>query len=1602
MSTDANKETLHEILTSFRELKQSNREMGDHFEKLMVAYFRAEPLYADRFSDVWLWSEWPNRFGEGQDVGIDIVAREALTGEYCAIQCKFYLPSHSIQKSDIDSFFTASGKRFPTPGGDSCFSSRIVVSTSDKWSKHAENALSDQSIPCTRIRIEDLEESAIDWNSYQAGLTRIEREPPRDLREHQEEALEGTRKGFLEMDRGKLIMACGTGKTFTALKIMEDQTSTGSLVLFLVPSLSLLSQTLREWSDHASEPFHAFAVCSDSKIGKDQEDISTHDLAYPATTDARKLVAQVALAQQGRRTIIFSTYQSIQVVSEAQKAGMGEFDLIICDEAHRTTGLTLAEDEASNFTKVHENVVIAGRKRLYMTATPRIFNEASKTKAEDKDAVLYSMDDPDKYGEVFYRIGFDEAVRRGILTDYKVLIVAMDEELMAQVANETNDAFQLDGKLAIDTKMAVRIIGAWKGLSKKGLKVVGEDGQPSDLTEDTSPMKRAVAFSRTIKASQLITDIFDKVVHQFTSDDTRLINCELDHVDGGMNALVRSNKLNWLKESMEEDECRILSNARCLSEGVDVPSLDSVVFFDTRESMVDIVQSVGRVMRRAEGKQYGYIILPVGIPSSQVKDYNNYIDKDGQFKSIWKVLKALRAHDESLVDEAEFRKKVMVAVADRNDDDREGDNELPETPSQFQLLPVGDISKAVYAAIPAKLGDREYWSNWAKDIANVAERLIERLRQLVTTNAEVGNEFQIFVKGLQDTLNPDVSDDDAIEMLAQHILTLPVFKALFAGEHFPDNNAVAKSLQVMVAKLDAAAVDSEIEGLEKFYENVRERVRYAKSDKSKQDIIRNLYDTFFNAAFPRLSDKLGIVYTPVEVVDFILNSTQQVLKKHFNTEFGAQGVHVLDPFSGTGTFLVRLLQSGLIDSKDIERKFDHELHANELVLLAYYIATVNMETALHAATGLYKPYNGMVLIDTFQMTEGDDIVDKVVLPENNERAERQLAQPIQVIVGNPPYSAGQTSTNDNNQNNKYPSLDRKIESTYVAQSTATNKNSLYDSYIRGIRWASDRIEDKGIVAFVTNGSFLDSNVADGLRKTLTAEYSHLYVLNMRGNARTSGEERRKEGGGVFNEGSRTPVAITLMVKDPEHQGECQLLYHDIGDYLTRKQKLDALVEFSSINSVPWKQLTPNEEGDWINQRDPAFEGFTALSGSQGLFDFYCNGVQSNRDPWVCNYSSKAISKNTQSMIETYNQHVEKFADSLRNCANTSEAEKLARSLSDKDEKNIKWTETLYKQFARLDLIEYNQEAIGISQYRPYAKHFYYYSRPLIHRYKEKLLPNSKSKNIIISISGLGGAKDFSSLVTSSIPDVQLISNNQCFPLYWYEKAGECSQNQSAELFKNTEQPDKDGYVRREAITDWALHEFRKKYHDDSITKLDIFWYVYGIFHSSEYKGRFESDLKKVLPRIPFARDFWAFSNIGKQLGEWHLNYESIEPYPLTEEKKDMMYDAADWHVKKMTFAKVSGRNVDKSVIHYNSKLTLRDIPSEAYEYIVNGKSAIEWIMERYAVTVENKSGISNNPNDWCAEHDDPEYIVNLIKRVVRVSVETVRLVRELPPIYEIE
>lgn len=1580
--------TIHDILAEYASSARHTRDKGDRFERLVAGYLRTEPLYQSKFSDVWLWQDWPER-GNRPDTGIDIVARERDTGDYCAIQCKFYDRTHTIQRQDIDPFFTASGQ--------SPFKSRMIVSTTDKWSVHAENALREQSIPVSRLRVQDLAESAIDWSRF--SLERPDEfrlRTKKALRQHQQKALRAVEKGFASSDRGKLIMACGTGKTFTSLKIAEKLVPESGLVLFLVPSISLLSQTVKEWTIEASVPLRSYAVCSDVKVGerKVSEDISVHDLAFPATTNARSLVTHVNANFAGKPlTVIFSTYQSIQVLSDAQKMGLPDFDLIICDEAHRTTGVTLADAEESAFVRVHDNDFIRAKKRLYMTATPRIYSDASKVQAEEGGAELCSMDNPKQYGEEFHRLGFGEAVGSGLLSDYKVMVLAVDEKFVSkafqgQIADSNNE-------LTLDD--AVKIIGCWNGLAKRMVKQPDGDG----VGPDTSPMRRAVAFARSIKDSKKITSMFTEITNQyrlgFGGDDSLLV-CEVDHVDGTFNALKRNERLDWLKEdaSGQGNICRILSNARCLSEGVDVPALDAVMFLNPRDSVVDVVQSVGRVMRKTEGKRYGYIILPIGIPADVPAD--EALKNNKKYRVVWQVLQALRAHDDrfnAIVNKIELNKATpdtiqVIGVGG-------GDPREPEgvTQYEFDFPHIGEWRDAIFARIVQKCGDRRYWETWASDVAQIAERHTTRIKALVeASGTDHRAKFDEFVAGLRENLNPSISENDAIEMLSQHLITKPVFDALFEGYSFAEHNPVSISMQKMLDVLEGQALEKETTKLDKFYDSVRERAKGIDNAEGKQKVIVELYDKFFRAAFPRMAERLGIVYTPIEIVDFIVRSVEVALKKEFGASIGDRGVHVLDPFTGTGTFMVRLIQSGLIKAADLERKYHNELHANELVLLAYYIAAINIEEAFHGVVGGdYSPFDGIVLTDTFQLAEADGALADVMFPENNRRATRQRKTDIRVIFGNPPYSVGQDSANDANQNIDYPKLDAAIEKSYAAKSSAALKRNLYDSYVRAFRWASDRVRGDGIVCFVSNGSYVEKNTFDGFRASLEAEFSAVYCFNLRGDARTSGERRRREKGNVFGEGTRTPVAITLLVKKSDKPAGCVIHYHDVGDYLSEEEKLDAVESFGSIDGVPWVQIKPNTTHDWLDQRDPAFGKFTPIGDrdapQSAIFAMYSLGVVTSRDAWACRFSRSALGSSMASMIEFYNEQVSKYRAATTDVSRDKwpDVDKVVSS----DAKRISWSRGLKNQVRQLKTHSFSDASMVQTVYRPFCRQWLYFDRAFNETVSQvpKLFPTPESANRVIAVVGPGARQPFAALMVDAIPDLHLAPDGaQCFPLFVYEKGSDRGQ----ELFEGGESA---ACAPKSALSDGALAAFVKRY--GAVSKEDVFYYVYGVLHSPDYRKRFAADLKKQLPRIPYAKDFWIFSKAGRELGEWHVNYETVEPYPLRETQSQLVLQPGEhYRVSKMVFGK-KGKDTDKSVIVYNSHVTLSGIPLDAYEYVVNGRSAIDWIMERYQVTTDPASGIKNDPNDWS---DDPTYIVNLLKRIVRVSVETNRIVSALPPLEE--
>lgn len=1638
-SNGVNQATIHTVLAQFREEARSNRDLGDRFERMMQQFFRVDPLYASLFSEVWLWNEWPLK-GEVGDVGVDLVAQHKATAEYFAIQCKFYLPEHILSKPDIDSFFTALGK--PQ------FSKGIIVSTTDNWGKNALDALN-QTKPVTRLGIHDLEQSPIDWSKFDTRKPgQLNRKKKNEIRPHQKAALEDVMQGLKEADRGKLIMACGTGKTFTALKIAEtlapQLAGTGKLghVLVLVPSLSLLSQTLREWTAQAELPLQSLAVCSDVSVGKRREkngddfaEITIYDLPYPATTNDKQLKAQYdALTKAAKKSssqpglvAVFSTYQSIDAVSKAQKSGLPELDLIICDEAHRTTGVTFSGEDESSFVKVHDAKFLKAKKRLYMTATPRIYGDDAKSKAKELSAEIASMDDVEQFGHELHRLGFGEAVRKSLLSDYKVLVLAVDEKYVSktfqkQIASKDNE---------LNLEDATKITGCWNGLEKRF-----EAGKTDvDFQGDVQPMRRAVAFSRSIKDSKKFVEQFGQIVAAYkeTHPDSQLLEIEADHVDGTFDALRRGALLDWLKAESPAHTCRILSNARCLSEGVDVPALDSVLFLNPRNSVIDVVQSVGRVMRRAEGKRYGYIILPIGIPADKAPE--EALKDNEKYKVVWQVLQALRAHDDrfnATINQLELNKKrpeniQVIGVGGGPGDGQDGKNDgdskpkVSEIQGVFAFPNLDEWKDAIYAKMVMKVGDRAYWETWARDIAKIAETHITRIEAILDEkNSKAVKAFDKFLKGLQTNLNPAVSRADAIEMLAQHLITKPVFDALFANYVFTENNPVSQSMQKMLDILHEHALDKETATLEKFYASVRDRAKGLDNAEARQKVVIELYDEFFRTAFPRMAERLGIVYTPPEVVDFIVHSVQDVLRDEFNSGLAEKDVHIIDPFTGTGTFLVRLLQSGLIPPDKLEHKYKHELHANEIVLLAYYIAAINIEETYHGLReskdkNEYLPFEGICLTDTFQLYESGQMELEGTFPENNKRVKRQKESPIRVVIANPPYSALQNSENDGNKNLKYPALDERIRQTYAERSSATLLNALYDSYARAIRWASDRINDRGVIGFVTNGGYIDGNAMDGLRSSLIDEFTSVYVFNLRGNARTQGEQRRMEAGNVFGAGTRTPVAITLLVKNPTRKPPATLRYHDIGDYLDRGEKLQIVRSFASIGGIEsakkWKLLRPNADHDWINQRDEAFSTFHELgqtdpSSKPVFFEDYSSGVKTNRDPWCYNFSRSRLDANMKATIAFYNRQVNSFVERYAG-ESVKDRAALVEEFIEIDPKKISWTREIKQDLSRGKRGTFNPDGDRISMYRPFNKQHLYFDRQFNNCIYQvpRVFPNSKTPNLVIVVCGVGASKEFSTLMLDCTPNFHTHDTGQFYPRYLYELA-----NESGKLdFVKRDGEFIDGYSRRDAITDAILNTFRGAY-GQGVTKEDIFYYVYGVLHSPEYRARFAADLKKMLPRIPLtkeAKDFWAFSNAGRQLAKCHLNYETVTPWPVEEIHDRLPLDEWEMYkVQKMTFARptveqrTAGAKWDKTCIIYNSHVTISKIPLEAYDYIVNGKPAIEWIMERYQITRDKESGIVNDPNDWCKEHKQPRYIIDLLKRIVRVGIETMKIVKALPPLNE--
>ena len=1419
--------TLDEVLARFREEAQGNLAvMGSRFEGLVHNLLLSHPLYKEEVARVWRWADFPARSQltpTGTDAGIDLVAQTHF-GDYWAIQCKCYAPDTTVSKPDVDSFLALSSKTFTWDTRPARFAQRLIFASTDRWNATAEETLRNQTPPVTKVAYAQLAALEVDWEALLKG--REDFCVKHDARPHQLKAMAAAHAHFAAHDRGLLVMACGTGKTLTALRLMEQELPQGGLVLFLVPSIALLNQTLVSWSEEARLPLTPICVCSDATASKkkrgdtDTAPESLVDLAAPACTDPRVVAVHVQTARRNNPaalTVVFSTYQSIGVVEQVQRE-LGRdafpFDFIVCDEAHRTTGVTglrnpdgtPAKDSA--FTLVHADAHVLARKRLYMTATPRLYGEGAKKKAQENSIELCSMDDEALYGAEFHRLGFGEAVDEGLLTDYKVLVLTIpeasfDPAMVQEILGEGT---------ALEPKDAIKMIGCVNALSKQ---LTNPDLIPAN---DRAPARRAVAFCQKIAVSKETAATFTKtgeVLQRVLPEARRagLVVPKVRHVDGTMGASLRNERLAWLKAPTEGTECRILSNVRCLSEGVDVPSLDAVLFLSDRNSEIDVVQSVGRVMRRAPGKLFGYIVVPVVIPEGVAPEEAMRDNK--RYAVVWSVLNALRAHDDRFqarIERLRFTKAQPKPTPGAGTDRPSGpdtvggddggdigvdpglgwsvtENGQDEIPGLFPLPPNWDVEslqQVIYAQIVKKVGERDYFDQLATQVAQIVRRHVEVMRGRIATDPAAKAHFETYYTLLKKAIYAAVSLDDALIMLAQHGVSTRLFDTLFGSDDFSRHNPISKAMESSRVLLQNLTTEEEQETLDKLYKNISLKVKAISGERDggrcRQALIKSLYDTFFAAAFPDMAAKLGIVFTPIEVVDFILRSADEALRKHFGKKLTDEGVNILDPFTGTGTFVTRLLQSGLITPKDIRRKYREEIFANEIVLLSYYIAALNIETVYHALVGrsTYQAFPGIVLCDTFRMREitERDIFDDEELRPNSERLLRENRTPISVIIGNPPYSVA--------KGEKYEVLDKDIEVTYARASTATNKNSLYDSYIKAFRWASNVVENPrgGLVCFVSNGGWLDSNACDALRKALVREFDEIYCYNLRGNCNTSGEIRKREGEGIFGEGCRTPITILLLIRLPagKHTGNATIRYRDIGDYKNRKEKLADLAAQHSFFSAAWLDgatiLKPNEHGDWINQRNDAFGAYIPIepekkfdTKSPSFFVTFSRGLATARDPWCYAFSAEGVQAKMQASIDLYNRS-------------------LDEETPIEDPTKLNWNDNLKQNFKRRLREPLLTPRIAI--YRPFCRMFQYFSSFWNDRTYQlpSIFPTGeRGENLVICVSGVGVTKPFSCLITDITPDLEFIGKSQCFPLYWYAEGEEDFYEKNV--------------VRHDGVSDWV-------------------------------------------------------------------------------------------------------------------------------------------------------------------------------------------------------
>ncbi len=864
-------------------------------------------------------------------------------------------------------------------------------------------------------------------------------------------------------------------------------------------------------------------------------------------------------------------------------------------------------------------------------------------------------------------------------------------------------------------------------------------------------------------------------------------------------------------------------------------------------------------------------------------------------------------------------------------------------------------------------------SDFREHVPDLASELKERIEQRHETDPDFKKAFTDFYETCRTSINPELSQDAVEEMLIQHILTERIFRTVFERSDFTRRNIIAREIENVsdVLMRQSMSRDEFLGPLNRFYVAIEQAATLCKDFSQKQHFLNTFYEKFFQGFSEDVADTHGIVYTPQPIVDFMVNSVAHILETEFSRSLSDTGVHIIDPFVGTGNFIVRLMQD--IQGTALEAKYRHELHCNEVMLLPYYIASLNIEQEYFQRMGTYLPFEGIALADTFELFEGQQ-QHIMFTQENTERVERQKVADMFVVIGNPPYNMAQVNDSDNNRNRKYKVMDARITETYAADSKATLKNALYDPYVKAIRWASKRIREEGVIAFVTNNGFLDGMAFDGMRKHLTDDFDAIYILDLGGNVR----QNPKLSGTTHNVfGIQVGVSINLFVKKNAIDTDskpvlktAEIFYTRVDEFWRKEEKYHYLNSKEHYQNIDWQQITPDSRYTWLTEGLHAeFDTFIPMGTKEAkavkgavvdvISKTYSAGVKTNRDAWVYNFDQSNLSENVQQTIEYYRLQVLRWEHRENQQAN-------AIDFVEVDLTKIKWDRELRQHLQRGKPVEFTQDKMRVALYRPFTRSNLFFDRVLnncVYLFPS-IFPTSKTENRAICVSPPGTKLSFHTLMVNVIPDLHITGDSQCFPFYTY---------------------DEDGTNRQENITDWALAEFRTRYGDDTITKWDIFHYNYGLLHHPTYREKYQMNLKRDLPHIPFAKDFWGFATAGAALADLHVNYESAPKYDGLKyiETEGM---TVDWRVEKMKLSK------DKTQLVYNDFLTLDGIPAEVSEYRLGNRSALEWVVDQYRVKTDKRSRIVNDPN----RESEPRYIVDLIARVITVSLKTVEIVKNLP------